>query len=60
MLLMKNFLSAFKFVLPVLLVAGVVYLCATDGGYKPLFKSDLEEVTSLTQKNGGNLAPPCA
>ncbi|MFM9946945.1 MAG: hypothetical protein ACKV1O_03305 [Saprospiraceae bacterium] len=57
---MKNFLSAFKFVLPALLVAGVFYLFATDGGYDPLFRADSESVTSLTQKKEATLPPPCA
>jgi len=60
MLLMKNFLSAFKFVLPVLLVAGLVYLFATDGGYKPLFKADSEGITSVSQNKEAILPPPCA
>jgi len=61
MLLMKNFLSAFKFTLPALLVAGVFYLFATNGGYEPLFKADSENVTSLTQKTEATLPPPpCA
>ena len=59
-LFMKNFLSAFKFVLPVLLVAGVFYLFATDGGDNPLFKADSEEITSLPQKMEATLPPPCA
>ena len=57
---MKNFLSAFKFTLPALLVAGVFYLFATDGGYNPLFNADSEGITSLTQKMEATLPPPCA
>jgi len=60
MLLMKNLLHAFKFTLPALLVAGVFYLFATNGGYEPLFKADSEKVTSLTQKTEATLPPPCA
>jgi len=60
MLLMKNVLPAFKFVLLVLLVAGVVYLFATNGGYNPLFKADSEEITSVSQNKEAILPPPCA
>jgi len=58
MLLMKNFLSAFKFMLPVLLVAGVFYLFATDGGHYPLFQTESEEVIPLAKSTEGNFAPP--
>ncbi|MFM9949696.1 MAG: hypothetical protein ACKV1O_17295 [Saprospiraceae bacterium] len=57
---MKNFLSAFKFTLPALLVAGVFYLFATNGGYEPVFKADSEEVTSFTQNKEAILPPPRA
>ncbi len=55
---MKNFLSAFKFVLPALLVAGVFCLFAIDGGYNLLFRFDSEGITSLTQKMEASFPSP--
>ena len=58
---MKNFLSAFKFTLPALLLVAAVFLFATDGGHYTLFSATPDETTFAQPETVGcNFAPPAS
>jgi len=55
---MKNFLSAFKFVLPALLLVATFFLFATDSGHYALFPAAPDATTIVhAETTGGHFAP---
>jgi len=57
---MKNFLSAFKFMLPVLLLAAAIFLFAAGGHDRLWQTTDPGQAGVVVKSKTGTLPPPCA